>query len=50
MNPNDLTEGSVVVIAAFDDVLEHQFEVQDICHSLSEYAVIFSCELGAFDT
>ena len=30
MNPGDLTEGSIVVIAAFDDVPEHQFEVHDV--------------------
>ncbi len=30
MNPSDLTEGSIVVIAAFDDVPEHHFEVHDV--------------------
>ena len=30
MTPSDLTEGSIVVIAAFDDVPEHQFEVHDV--------------------
>ena len=30
MNADNLTEGSIVLIAAFDDVPEHQFEVQDV--------------------
>ena len=30
MTLRDITEGSIVVIAAFDDIPEHQFEVQDV--------------------
>ena len=30
MIPSDIAEGCIVVIAAFDDVPEHQFEVQDV--------------------
>ncbi|PZQ99699.1 MAG: hypothetical protein DI533_03310 [Cereibacter sphaeroides] len=30
MNPEDIRPGDTVVIAAFDDVPEHQFQVDDV--------------------
>lgn len=33
-DPSDLTPGCIVLIAAFDDVPEHEFEVEEVFEDL----------------